>query len=147
MTKLVVGSNLRKYFLEHVTETPLPGIYFVHDELKVFKKIYTTDSYSTGIANLRIPKGATVFASHSAFDDTYGFRDNRKMRASIAICHSIADLNGRAVEKGVSLRVAGRVKYAKNSVIRPGGIFDSGYKTCSTGIHFFLNVDDAIAYY
>lgn len=157
---LVTGDALDAYFMSHVESVsrfPEPydgGIFTLHTDLKVFKKVYARPfrrRYAVGdmyaIVNLVIPAGAKVYAKPLKYAPTLNCR---KMRASEARVHSIATWPGGA------WRVRG---YAANRCINgkefvyevgkrvvPDRPFSAGPTQCAPGIHFFLNVGDALRY-
>lgn len=125
--------------------------------------------HANRIINLIIPVGATIFAS----DDVFGrFSDlsGRKMRASEAIVHSIvrfvvqdsdmtyynwggtddywtetlSEKNFVAAAEARSCHNP-KFKYIPGKVVKPD-TFSNEYDQCEGGIHFFLNVRDALRY-
>ena len=150
---LVLDEKLKEYFLSHMYEGPTvaANIFKVRVPLRVFKKTRrsrnSTPYYSPNpaIVNLTIPEGGYVYANPGAF--MLGSRmDYRKMRASKAIVHSV--INPKTQKKLGS----SRSDYDLHFVYKPGKIVTpSGFsyqdEICGAGIHFFLNVGDALNYY
>jgi hypothetical protein len=166
-TPRLLGKELKKYFKEHAkrirvratesswwggrgTRYEVTGFYVITKELNVFKMNYSTDGRTKVITNLTIPVGAKVYAPDFAFNEDHaddGYRcHDRKMRASEAIVHSSATMYA---QKPVAVARSGwdsSFKYAAGKTIKPRGDFDMDGDQCASGIHFFLNLQDAIEY-
>lgn len=151
-TSLVEGADLKAYFMAHVEAHSKPSFYQVVTPLKVFKAIYTKGNIS--VCALLIPEGALVYASPSVFrTKTYlksynssNDRDDRKMRASRAIVNSI-----HSPRKGFE-RASGYAghdhtfKYRPGMTVVPKKPFSMARMQCASGIHIFLNFNDAYNY-
>jgi hypothetical protein len=143
--EIITGRALRDYFMEHVKETAQCCFYTVRQPLPVFKKAMVFDDLRIrAIVNLLVPVGATVFADSQAFDRVSG-RTQRKMRASAASVHSIATLDGRPMSRAVSWYDPG-FHYIPGDKLAPRLQFCQLEERCGSGIHFFLNVRDALEY-
>lgn len=155
---LVLGEDLRAYFHGHTQLLqsswlnnlyPEQKQYFrqVTKPLHVFKKVFRgARHYGPVIANLIIPTGAHVYHNGDGAFDARIKIHYRKMRASKAYVHSLVPLHGKLPLKSA---VSG---YSSNFVYRPGESvvptegfsYDDG--ACGSGIHFFLNLADAMKY-
>lgn len=157
--KLVKGDALEKYFLEHVKIAYHGrGFYMVVKPLHGFKKTYVKVpwavsgcaalSVTSAITNLIIPKGAYVYAPAEVFWAA-GPTGCRKMRASEAQVHSnVYKSNRKEVEKH-RLVVSGfssNFRYTKGEQVVPRERFSFVADQCRSGIHFFLNLQDALDY-
>lgn len=148
----VWGFELKKYFLEFATQDKNRslGFYRVHTDLPVFKKVLSQSLRDHAIANLIIPAGALIFAAERVWSDQTVLHD-RKMRASKAFVHSIvkADYDCSNTEIEITRAMSGWAHsfiYAKGQTVKPLSAFDLYQNTCTSGIHFFLNVRDAYCY-
>jgi hypothetical protein len=141
---LVTGRELCDYLDAH-TKRSAPSSKFreVTEPLRVFKKV-RVDAYYYGrgyaIANLIIPKGAFIYAG-----DTVGSMDrhDRKMRASEAKVHSIVGLDRKRLDRACS-SFAPTFVYRVGDVVRPVYGFSWEADQCESGIHFYLNLGDAL---
>lgn len=148
-SSVVKGHALRDYFLQHVTAYTAVSFgtkgtfWVVTTELKAFKRLD-----GTRVAALKIPIGATVYAARPAFNRAT-YRDERKMRASKAIVHGIYSIAKGVYGMDVS---CGRSLHDESFVYRPGATVEPKYTfsmddaQCASGIHFFLNFNDAYLY-
>lgn len=136
--------------LDYIREHAVPAggkwhsnFWRITKEMKVFKKAYDKD-YSQVIVNLVIPVGAII---HFPEDNYSAYCiDARKMRASKAFVHSIASKNNKE-----SLNVAysdwdSNFKYAVGKTVKPTSSFCSTPHQCEPGIHFFMQLEDALIY-
>ena len=144
---IVKGMVLKDYFMSHVKKTENKNFYEVVKPLYVFKKTITTgDTFRSCITNLIIPKGTIIYCCANVFD-YFNQRSDRKMRASRAIVHSsvrIADTN--KTDNTWSLQDATFI-YKNGKTVNPRFGFSMKNSHCESGIHFFLNLQDAIDYY
>lgn len=107
-------------------------IYLVKKEMYVYKALS-----GNKIANLVIPEGALIRIPCSY---------SNKFRASRAKVHSIYSLRGkRYCDKGIS-EFDTNFKYNVGNIVVPTYPFSLGDSECAPGIHFFLNIADAINY-
>ena len=113
-------------------------------EMKVFKKAYD-NNYRQVIVNLVIPVGAIVHFPENEYNK---FCINvRKMRASKAFVHSIANLRSK---KSIQLAYSNwdnNFEYVVGKTVKPKYGFNRTPEVCETGIHFFMQVEDAIRYH
>jgi hypothetical protein len=146
--ELILGKPLKRYFLEHAKRDGVQ--YIVTKPLHVFKKLRVKKQVSRrAIANLIIPIGARVNALESVFDPEGNIAD-RKMRANIAIVHSIRKIADHDDALG-SLR-SGYSQHDRNFYYEVGRTvvphsFSPTRTVCAPGIHFFLNLQDALYYH
>lgn len=143
---LILGKPLKRYFLEHVKRDDKQ--YVVTKPLHVFKKIRTGGRPKSAIANLIIPVGARVNAPRSVFDDDID-AINRKMRASLAYTHSIHAIGRHGKDYGPLQSGHSRwdqnFRYEVDRTVEPKS-FNHSRTVCAPGIHFFLNLRDALYY-
>lgn len=104
----------------------------------------------SAIANLIVPVGALVVVADAAtafhpytVEDAWT-RGRRKMRASRAQVHSIVRLGPRTEVTWAVSKHDMTFDYFPQKVVRPRDTFDRTQDQCSSGIHFFLNVQDAL---
>lgn len=147
---LIRGPDLRKYFLEHVRRIR-PGFYRTVKPLHVFKYVLNgtfaarTNPNDRSIVNLVIPVDETIHVGPLCFHPQSS-RMLRKMRASAAHVHSIAhQVTGEQRSRGYS-------EHSRNFLYEPGAVvqpntFSSYRQVCAPGIHFFLNLADAMEYF
>lgn len=144
----IVGKELRRYFLEHVE--PDRRQYVVTKPLHVFK-IANTGKHGLVLVNLVIPIGARINAPKKVFTALPEYdRAKRKMRASEAIVRSMHKCNRFHQPLGkCSVAYSGQDStfvYRPGETVKPKEGFDEQTTVCASGIHFFLNVIDALDY-
>lgn len=171
----VLGHDLKQYFLDHAVEDQDlgHGFYKITKPLHVFKKASSRevlgDSKANRIVNLVIPVGASVYIGAQAFD-AGGDADDRKMRASVAEVFSIAQYASRGyrfhhhnwMDDDLSTNFDPKMvkpaavahsshdpqfQYRPGKTVTPINPFDTYQDQCAAGIHFFLNLRDALRYY
>lgn len=143
--KLITGLELKNYFLSHCTHTKKHNFYKVKKPLHVFKKT-EGQRRAQVIVNLIIPKGAIIFASGCAFRPDPLDLSCRKMRASEAIVHSqFRVYSKKAVDISYSMYCPSFV-YKPGTKVKPVLGFGTWNQQCTDGIHFFLNLQDALEY-
>ncbi len=156
---LVHGEKIRKYFDSYVIQFPSrvnkryghtlesSCFYKVKHPLPVFKKV---QRFGVGvIANLIIPVGAIIYAPDVAFMVASSNVHERKLRASKAYVHSLAYTDSCPLGAAYPYRAAfstfnASFKYVTDTIVKPDKKFDMNKQTCASGIHFFLNVQDAL---
>lgn len=142
----VVGHRLEQYFLSHVTNL-YGGLYRVNSPLYVFKKT-ASPRLADVIVNLIIPRDALIYADSIAWRcSDHNDYHTRKMRASKAIVHSQALLRSRRFITTSYSNYDCEFEYKTGKTVTPYQGFSSDDKTCADGIHFFINLDDAVRYY
>lgn len=154
----VANATMQKYFEQHVVYTGSVGhvrrvgVYVKHINqyrvvapLHVFKKTTDANRIGSSITNLIIPVGAVICADAWAFE--HSGRGYRKMRASRAIVHSSYNrFTKELVPKAHSLHDTS-FTYQANQLVKPTVRFDKRRAdVCSPGIHFFLDLHDALNY-
>lgn len=144
---LVIQEDLRAHLLAHATPQPdEPYLYTVHTPLHVFKKARKNKlSYGCVLINLVIPVGEFLFASEKAWISDNWTISYRKMRASKAKVHSIINLDTREEVVTATSDYNYSFKYRKGKTVTPNH-FSKQNQICTGGIHFFLNVGDALDY-
>lgn len=148
-TPRMTPSEYKAYFLEHVT--PIFGranFYTVKKDLKVFKSIHCTAPRNSSrymnkaIASLLIKKGSVIHAKLEYLNDTA----NRKCRADSAYIQKMYDFYD---DKEITVGFSGwdsSFRYNTGKTVRPVGGFSYRPFICETGIHFFLQLQDALNY-
>jgi hypothetical protein len=149
----IVGNCKRHRIREqhHACTFELYNFYKVTSPLSVFKKIYTKANGAL-IANLIIPVGAKIYVGESF--GSYQLWDNhsRKMRASEAYVHSIVTANKQKYHDSKSKFIYKQKGYSGHDnsfvyivgkTIKPDK-FSHRENICDSGIHFFLDVADAL---
>lgn len=120
-----------------LTGHPHSSMRIVTSPMHVFKAVQ-----KRGIANLIIPVGAVIFYDKERWKES----GQKKLRASKAYVHSIVDRNtGNQLTRRNSLWNAPRVEYRVGRTIYPNNFAFSGV-TCGPGIHFFVDLNDALTY-
>jgi hypothetical protein len=145
------SKEVEGYFFEHVAPFGQKrNFYTVAKPLRVFKKV--SDGIPC-IANLIIPEKALVYAPVACFNTDGNARADRKMRASEAYVHSIWTLGYKHTPEHFSVsRQNGKSMwdnefvYSAGFSVRPVHKFSLFDQNCDSGIHFFLDVHDAIDY-
>lgn len=135
------------------------GFWTVKNDLKVWKTTHAPD-YEQAIVALRIPAGATVFAQES---DNMDYLDNRKMRASVAFVEKQFRIGSRGIGREVTPHVFSweckEIReidksysdnydfwYETGKTATPKSPFSLRREQCASGIHFFVNLTDALIY-
>jgi hypothetical protein len=126
------------------------GFYKVVKEMHVFKKVYVPSRKGgkrvEGIANLIIPVGAMIHASEWTMQTSgYSNDGGRKMRASEAYTHSIFTLKSQRKSATAFSAYDRFYQYTEGREALPSK-FDKDDTACASGIHFFVNLEDAIAW-
>lgn len=145
---IVYGKELKNYFMDHVKKYDgEANFYKVQKPLHAFKKTLhngTNSFQHCVIVNLIIPKDAIVYADSEVFSRRLYFND-RKMRASEAFVHSQHLLNSKTVNTSYAFHE--NFKYSTGETVHPTrNAFSWDNVACEAGIHFFLNVGDALDY-
>lgn len=171
MSEIVTGRALKQYLMEHVAPNPqqvrdvwdlssgVAFIYTVTKPLHVFKKVRSGVWWDSAIANLIIPVGEFVYVAGAAFlNVTYGSSDHRKMRCSKAFVHSMAisrsdPAHGRKYLQAVGTQIkhgfssyTPEFKYRVGRNVKPFKPFSHRFGQCASGIHFFIDLQDALNY-
>lgn len=160
--------EIKKYINDNC-EYQSYGFYTVKTPLKVWKKTYTDRNYNDVLTALLIPAGETIYANlHSlTFDENISFR---KMRASGAQVikqnviygyryhsnngctynvggnsHTEIELKYKEIQKSISDR-DNSFQYKTGKYVVPEFEFSLKDKQCASGIHFFVNMTDALIY-
>lgn len=141
----IVGKELKKYFMEHVEVFPICGFYKVVRPLHVFKKTFSSNYNDSIITNLIIPIGAVIYVNDRAWG-TKTYVETRKMRASRALVHSSFDLIRKKRIPITYSEYCSAFQYKEGTTVVPKSEFSYESETCDSGIHFFLNLNDALVY-
>ena len=129
------------------------------NDIKVWKRTNSIAQMERCIVALLIPKGAVVYAPNNYRDSI----DYRKMRASEAIVYKqflvghkfhMYDGGGESVletefYKEVKKTVSGfdySFQYTTGTSVVPEDGFSFNQRQCESGIHFFVNLADAMNY-
>ena len=164
------GRGVRKYIKDNCKSNK-DGFWTVEKELKVWKAtrlgpIQRPKGFTPGgrvIVALRIPAGAQLFAlplDRYSFDDDI---DDRKMRASAAFVEkqfyvgSAYTYNHYSKTREIELSECTAIKksfatydqdfaYRTGHIVKPSYNFSTSRSQCVSGIHFFVNLTDAMEY-
>lgn len=167
------GSSVRKYISDNCKQLR-NGFWEVKKELKVWKATTTTTEtlqvsgwegsthiFRRCIVALRIPVGEKIYVQPMMYRDNI---DNRKMRASKAyvekqfvIGHTCRFFNGD--DDTISFELNSYYEttettsvqditflYQTGNFVRPKQPFYNENVVCASGIHFFVNLTDALYY-
>lgn len=151
------NSELKQHFDQHCVQsytangTVRKNIYVVTKPMHVFKKVFG-DCGVHVIANLIIPVGAFVQASTDVFavrcdsghSDAFMNARIRKMRASEAHVHSLVKQRSQQHVGDAYSGWDPFFKYTVGTTVKPRYVFSLANKQCDYGIHFFVNLDDAM---
>jgi hypothetical protein len=96
------------------------------------------------IANLIIPVGAMIYASNDAF--VCNSSDSRKMRATEAKVHSVVTRRSKKQEQLAHSMFDSDFKYVPGQIVKPSKRFSKCEDRCDSGIHFFVNLHDALTW-
>lgn len=166
------GKPLLKLVREHSTPKTRDGrIRVVTKDMHVFKKVYTDNPFRrfsrviTTIANLVVPAGALIHVGHGVMKCWGRNMGDRKMRASKAFVHSLSNCEGwlrshltgeqtpgwwlgKAIRKENNTYSAhdSMFKYRAGVTVKPELGFSTRRDECASGIHFFVNLRDALDY-
>lgn len=91
------------------------------------------------IVKLEIPKGALIVVGDEFVK--YG-----KLRTNRAEVISITSISGKTNYERAFSSHNNNFEYTPGTIIVPELKFDPCYATCASGIHFFVNRSDAVAY-
>lgn len=151
-------AQCRNYIRQN--STPIGnGFWTVKNDLKVWKTTHDRDLEQVIVA-LRIPAGATVFAQE---DSNMNFMDHRKMRTSVAFVEKQFRIGSRITEREVQPHVFSweckEIReitrscsdnydfwYETGKTVTPRFPFSLAREQCASGIHFFVNLYDALTY-
>ena len=143
---LVLKEDLRTHLLAHATPQPnKPYFYTVHTPLHVFKKARTSQGWEEVLINMIIPADEFLFASEKAWISDSWTINYRKMRASKAKVHSIVQILTHEQLSSARANYDPSFKYHVGKSVLPAR-FTRRDAICGPGIHFFLNVGDALNY-
>lgn len=137
---VVRGQKLKEYLNHYLRESlynTQDGFFRVVHPIPAFKLLR-----DDRIANLQIPADETIYIGPDGLHPNSGI-ENRKMRASKAFVHSIVDMKtGEQKLSGVSLW-EGTFVYRVGCTEQPDR-FSWQHDQCNSGIHFYLNLVDAL---
>lgn len=144
--RIMTKNQALNYIREHAV--PAGGkwhsnFWRITKEMKVFKKAIDSN-YERVIVNLVIPVGAIVHFPENRYSTLW--INDRKMRASKAFVHSIAHIR---TKKSISFARSDwdvQFEYIVGDTVRPTRAFSRLPEMCEPGIHFFLQLEDAIRY-
>lgn len=153
---MLKGYALEQHILAHCkrisrSKVTRGGFCLVEKPMHVFKRIMSGKDYHKAIVNMIIPVGETIFVYDEAYKEISSFsRDNRKMRATKAYVHSIVRKHDhKQLTCGYSDYMSWNSKVFRYRVgrnVKPRLPFSMKWEQCASGIHFFVNLDDALAY-
>lgn len=122
------------------------SIVILKKDLIVYKKL--RNGFDTYIATLLIPKGSKVRLQNNRRISL----EDRKMRADQAFVLSIFEYAGdekvdfRKVEYVANFSLYKRLKYITGEMVYPDEFDLNPTDQCAGGIHFFLDLEDALCY-
>lgn len=103
---------------------------------KVASEVGPTEYY---VAALLVNEGARVVH--------FAPKKNKKLRVSKAFVVGFFDLSGKKTRKRAFRSLYNSdFKYAKNKVVKPTRPFSCSDEICGSGIHGFMNFEDAVNY-
>jgi len=149
--KRLTSEQYTAYFLDHVKPLGHSNLYKVTKDIQAYKKVqwHEPDNAYCGyknhkaIASLIIPKGAILHASLMWVSEL----NQRKIRANKAVVHQIHDVISDKNRLEANSDWASNFKYKVGKTVRPSGCrFYMGAGICESGIHFFLQMEDALSY-
>ena len=158
-TTLIRGKRVESYLKQHTRQYNVPQFLEVTKPLHVFKQVKSGVKRVNAIANLIIPVGAVIYYPYASLSHLSNQAD-RKMRASKAFVHSITTYSKRRKFGNGSVSVALEDCTSKKNAY---SLYDRDFRyrvgrnvypdrfsmyrdTCTNGIHFFLNLADALTY-
>ena len=159
-TEVLSLKECRAYVKENSERLGRTNFWKVVNPLKVWKRAHKSRARGKVIVALSIPVGATVFMQT---DVNYNAEDTRKMRASEAFVEKqfyvgwpyLEEHSGaistynldryEEVQASESCR-ASHFKYETGKIVTPEADFSTRSRQCDSGIHFFVNLRDALAY-
>ena len=148
------GKDLEDYFNFYSERLAgLEAFCRVEKPLVVYKKTLWKPvpgpiGYLYTITSLNLPAGALVYAPFRVFQNFTSYPDGRKMRASVAEVLSNIDIaHGKEYKSAFSVGIGNPgLRYVKEESVYPHPKFSYRSETCAPGIHFFLNLGDALRY-
>jgi hypothetical protein len=123
------------------------GFFTVTKQMHVFKKVHVkrpSSKFVDAIANLIIPVGAMIYVGEAAF--VWNYTDVRKMRVSEAFVHSIVESRKQTPVSVAYAWYTNDFKYNVGATVKPVEKFSKSEEQCDSGIHFFVNLQDALDY-
>lgn len=169
-TQQLTVAEIRAYFNKHTKKTKHPGIFKVTKPMKVWKKTKDT-SYFQGdvIVALEIPVGALVHAhmfgygcaSDNTMNRALSYRKMRTSRAKVVEQFQLGKVGGTGIYKlkpgnyqfsikyynSISESISGwssSFKYTTGKIVKPKNKFSMDNDQCASGVHFFINLSDAM---
>lgn len=141
------------FLAKHADWDRATGLWTVHTPMRVFKQTCPTRHRSAvGIVELLIPAGALI---HAKGRRNFYMQSYRKMRASEAKVIRQWDRNASSwmsrqnwttLDNSVSQHDSS-FAYKNGKTVKPTGApFYMGSGVCEAGIHFFIDLNDAIHY-
>lgn len=154
-TEVLSLRDCRTYVKNNSERLGRTNFWKVVNPLKVWKRTNHVRESGKVIVALSIPVNATVFMQ----TDTNGSNtEARKMRASEAFVEKQFHVGWPFLEdysysltkyEEVQVSHSGHnwnFKYKTGEVVKPYGPFSKLEEQCASGIHFFVNLSDALAY-
>jgi hypothetical protein len=150
-----MAKGLEKHIKAHCRRTSrgatIGGFYVVEKPMQVFKRINFGKDYDKAIASMIIPVGERIYVHGEAFTSrskTWYGTSIRKMRCSKAYVYQIADWHGdKLLNCGFSTwndwGNRGMFRYRVGRNVVPRAPFSTEFERCASGIHFFVNLEDA----
>lgn len=155
--------NEVKQYIEDNCKALGNGFYKVVNDLKVWKKTAVSRGRGDCIVALLIPKHAVIYAGNLESPQLFNkYMEVRKMRASKAIVVKqfkipaalCRNRSMHVVLRTESLKVVDKsyskwdydFLYETSAVVKPYDGFSMHAEQCCSGVHFFVNLTDALMY-
>jgi hypothetical protein len=127
------------------------GFRKVTKPMHVFKKVNLKKNGAAAvIANLIIPVGALFYCDSELFywqlSNSSWFGPSRKMRASEAKVVSLVKARSQESVQLARSSYDSSFTYEPGQIVKPVDKFSREEDECSSGIHFFINLGDALDY-
>ena len=122
------------------------GFFKVTKPMYVFKKVYVGVANNQAIANLIIPVGALIYVEGATVNYCNVGITTRKMRASEAYVHSIVTVRDKVQVRLAKSGHDSKFMYVPGTTVKPDNGFDKEEEACAGGIHFFVDLVDALVW-
>lgn len=140
------------YLQQHVKRTIKPALLTgnfatLNKDLRVFKKARMLKDDSKVIVNMIIPAGSKIYIGRSFVNINTTKLKCRADKAKIVSIHkAMAFQKGSSKVNEARSLYSNRFIYYPNTIIEPENKFSREYEECSSGIHFFTTLYEALTY-